>query len=152
MSNIDALLQLVKEAQGAAVQVGDDLDHDTPHGCGVDRLQRVGASAKVENTKLTQEQDEPFLGVVGHLLQAVVNVAALLEHGEPWVIDVTALLLVRSVGFRDAFGQLFEPLHQAVELLFSRLNDVLHGLVDAEAGKQHRPVGRGGDDAHLLEP
>ena len=55
----------------------------TPRTAAVLTASNVGAPAKVENTKLTQEQDEPFLGVVGHLLQAVVNVAALLERGRP---------------------------------------------------------------------
>ena len=151
MPNVDGLVELVEETQGASVQVGDDLHHNAPNGGRVHGFEGIRAAAQVEDAKLAQEENESLFGIVGHLLQPVVDVAPLLEDGKARVIDVTALLLVGSIGFSDAFGEFVKPFHEAVELLFSGLDDVLHGLVDAKAGEQHGAVSGGGHDAHFLK-
>ena len=101
MPNVNALVKLVKEPEGTAVEVGDDLNDHTAHGGGVDRFQSIWASAKVENTKLTQQQNQALFSVVGHFLESVVDVGSLLQHSESRVINVPTLFLVGVIGFRD---------------------------------------------------
>ena len=74
-------------------------------------------STKVENAKLTEQQNQALLSLIGHFLQAVVDVSSLFEHGETRIIDVPSLLFVRSVGFSDALGKFVKPIHKSVELL-----------------------------------
>ena len=151
MSNVDAVVELIEEAERPSVKVGDDLDHNATYSCGVHGLKRIRTATKMENAELTQQQNQTFFSIVGHFLQAVVDVASLFQHGKARVIDVSALLLVGRIGLRDAFGQFVKTLDKPVKLLLSGLDDVLHGFVDAEAGKQHGAVGRCRDDAHFLQ-
>ena len=105
----------------------------------------------MENTKLTEEKNQALFSVVCHLLETIVNVASLLENCKPWVVNVPSLFLIGCIRFSDALGKFIKSIHQPVQLLLSRLDNVLHGLVDTETGKQHGSVGRCSHDAHLLK-
>ena len=102
MTDIDAFVQLVEEAQRSSVEVGDDLDHHPPNGRRVDGFEGIRAPAKVENTELAEQQNQALLSVVGHFLESVVDVRSFLENGESRVVDVPSLFLVGGVGFCDA--------------------------------------------------
>ena len=102
MSNLDALVELVKEPERTSVQVRNDLNNHAAYSRRVDGFQGIGAATEMENTKLAEEKNQALFSVVRHLLQSVVNVASLLEHRKPWVVDVPALFLIGCIGFSDA--------------------------------------------------